>query len=477
MNQITPPSASKPSARSFNSLALAPALLEVIHEIGYETMTEIQAQSIPLLLKGRDLIGQSKTGSGKTAAFGLPLLQKLKIGERRVQALVMCPTRELCTQVARELRNLGRKLPGLHVLVICGGQPFAPQAAALEKGVHVVVGTPGRILDHMQRDTLRLGRVATVVLDEADRMLDMGFQDDMEKILEASPKSRQTVFFSATFPESIEDMSAKFQRDTARVTISSTEAARITIKEVLYEVPGEAKPALLETVLMQVEPKSAIVFCNFKIGADELAKHLERSGASVGVLHGDLLQIDRDKVMARFRNQSLRILIATDVAARGIDVADLDLVVNYDLPQKPETYVHRIGRTGRAGKEGLAISFAGPKDSFKVGKIEELTGRAFEREVFKPAAKAPMQAKAQHASAQMATLHINGGRKQKLRPGDILGALTGEAGGLDAADIGKIEIHDFFAYVAVSSRIARIACEALQNGRIKGRKFTVNMVR
>ncbi|MBC7658175.1 MAG: ATP-dependent RNA helicase DbpA [Chitinophagaceae bacterium] len=470
---------SNPSLKRFDTLALSPAILGVIDEIGYQTMTDIQAKAIPLLLKGSDLIGQSKTGSGKTAAFGIPLLEKIRIQDRRLQALVMCPTRELCTQVARELRNLGRRLPGLQVLVVCGGQPVAPQAFALEKGVHVVVGTPGRILDHIRRDSINLARLSMVVLDEADRMLDMGFQDDMETILAESPSSRQTVFFSATFPDSIEAMSAAYQKEAIKITIENTDQSKADIHQVLYETSIENKPIVLHGLLQQIEAKSTIVFCNLKVTVTQLAAQLEKAGASVACLHGDLLQIDRDKVMARFRNQSVRVLIATDVAARGIDVADLDLVVNYDLPQKPETYVHRIGRTGRAGRKGLAISFAGPRESHRVASIEDHTGTKFDHEKFDFAAEQKMQKveKAQHAEAVMATIHISGGRKHKMRPGDILGALTGEAGGLDAADIGKIEIHDMFAYVAVSSRLAKIACEALRNGRIKGRKFNVDLVR
>ncbi|RYZ55253.1 MAG: DEAD/DEAH box helicase, partial [Proteobacteria bacterium] len=396
----------------FDSLKLSPTLLSVIEEIGYVAMTEIQAKAIPLLLAGRDVIGQSKTGSGKTAAFGIPLLEKIRVQDRRVQALVMCPTRELCTQVAREFRNLGRRMPGLQVLVVCGGQPVAPQAFALEKGVHIVVGTPGRILDHIRRDSIQLSRLSTVVLDEADRMLDMGFQEDMETILAESPPSRQTVFFSATFPDSIGEMSAAYQRDPVEVTIENTDESKADIHQVLYETTNETKAVVLQGLLQQIQPKSTIVFSNFN-------------------LHGDLLQIDRDKIMARFRNQSIRVLVATDVAARGIDVADLDLVVNYDLPQKPETYVHRIGRTGRAGKKGLAISFATPKESYRVNGIEDHTGTKFEREKFNVAAESKMQRteKPKHAEALMATIHISGGRKHKLRPGDILGALTGEAGG------------------------------------------------
>lgn len=459
----------------FESLKISEDIRDVIKSIGYETMTEIQAKAIPELLAGRDVIGQSRTGSGKTAAFAIPVLQKIRLNDRSVQALMMCPTRELCTQVARELRNLGRKLPGLQVITVCGGMPFGPQAAALDKGVHIAVGTPGRIQDHLRRKTLALGRVQTVVLDEADRMLDMGFQEDMETILRECPTSRQTVFFSATFPDSIEDMSAAYQKSAVRVTIENKDV-KPDIHQVIYEASPDQKPAVLQGVLQQISATSSIVFCNLKATTVLLAQELSKMGMSVAALNGDLEQIDRDKVMARFRNQSIRVLIATDVAARGIDIAGLDLVVNYDLPGKPEAYVHRIGRTGRAGRKGLAISLASARENFRIEMIENHTGVKMEREAFKALDKKLLAAD-KPAEAVMTTLHINAGRKQKLRPGDILGALTGEAGGMLATDVGKIEIHDMFAYVAVSSRLAKRACEALQNGRIKGRKFTVNLVR
>lgn len=460
----------------FESLKISDELRGVISSMGYESMTDIQAKAIPQLLAGRDVIGQSKTGSGKTAAFSIPLIQKIHVGDRRVQALILCPTRELCAQVAREIRSLGRKLPGFQVITVCGGMPFGPQAASLEKGVHVVVGTPGRIQDHIRRGTLSLSRVATVILDEADRMLDMGFQEDMEVILRETPETRQTVFFSATFPESIEDMSAAFQKKAYRVTIDSSGEKKADIQQVYYEVTQDQKPTVLQGLLQQISPNSAIVFCNFKAGTQDLTNALAKAGMSVAAINGDLEQIDRDKVMARFRNQSIRILIATDVAARGIDISDLDLVINFDLALKPDTYVHRIGRTGRAGKKGLAISLVNPKEAFRMVGIEELTGEKMQKEVYHPVDKRLMAADKPQEAA-MTTLHINGGRKQKLRPGDILGALTGEAGRMQASDVGKIEIHDMFAYVAVSSRLARRACEALQNGQIKGRKFTVNLVR
>lgn len=463
----------------FSSLALSPSLLEVVKELGYETLTPIQAESIPLLLEGKDLIGQSKTGSGKTAAFSLPILEKIQIQDKVVQAVVLCPTRELCTQVAREIRKLGRKNSGLQVLIISGGQPMFAQVNSLDKGVHWIVGTPGRVLDHLNRGTLDLRRVSTLVLDEADRMLEMGFQQDMEKILSAVPKTRQTILFSATFPRTIEGISRAYQRDPVRVTIEDKPQAAPHIRQVYYEVEAHVKLNGLLWLLQQNKTESAIVFCNLKATVIELARALSQVGVSSGCLHGDLEQSERDRVMAKFRNESIRILIATDVAARGIDIEDLDAVFNFDLPAKVDIYVHRIGRTGRAGKTGLAISLATEREQFKIRNIETYTGTKIEKKTLASVEKLDIEEfkKVLKHDAKMETLYISGGRKEKMRPGDILGALTGEAGGLNASDIGKIEIHDHFSYVALSKHIAPIALQRLREGRIKGRKFSIEPVR
>ncbi|WP_141734863.1 ATP-dependent RNA helicase DbpA [Oligoflexus tunisiensis] len=467
------PTCATETAPSFAQLAISPALRTVVQELGFQSMTPIQARSIPLLLEGHDLIGQSKTGSGKTAAFTLPILDRIRVSSRRVQALVLCPTRELCAQVAREMRRLGRKHPGLQVLVLAGGEPVRPQANSLESGVHVVVGTPGRTLDHLNRGTLDLSPLRFLVLDEADRMLDMGFADEMEQILEAAPKNRQTILFSATFPAGIEGISARYQKQAQRITIDEGAVAAPSVQQLLVEISPENKLAAVHSLLDQYHPETAIIFSNHKAAVADITKALGTWGVSAAGLHGDLEQMDRDKVMAKLRNRSIRVLVATDVAARGIDVADLDLVINYDLPLKADTYVHRIGRTGRAGKEGLAVSLASVRDRMKVEAIENYTGSALERIKL----QLPQQEKALYQAASMTTLSIGGGRKDKLRPGDILGALTGEAGGLDARDIGKIEIHDRIAYVAVAQSIGRVAVERLREGRIKGRKFSVDWVR
>jgi len=465
-------------ASEFSSLGLSPSLLAVLAELGHETPTPIQAKSIPTLLAGKDLIGQSKTGSGKTAAFGLPILEKLALERKELQALVVCPTRELSAQVAREIRKLGRRHPGLQVLALAGGEPIRPQTKALQRGVHVAVGTPGRLLDHLNRRSLDTRSVATVVLDEADRMLDMGFQADMETILSELPARRQTVFFSATFPPSIETMSGAHQRKAVRVTIAERERAAPEITQRALVAAPDQKQDALNWVLNEHPHDSALVFCNFKATVATLERALSAEGASVGCLHGDLEQFDRDQILARFRNQSVRILIATDVAGRGIDVEGLDLVINYEMPGQAEIYVHRIGRTGRAGKSGLAVSLLTERELWKLEAIESLTGAPIERvpSIFRGGTDFDALAKRVGQPSTMETILISGGRKDKVRPGDILGALTGEAGGLDAKDIGKIEIHDRLSYVAVSRRVSRAAVKGLNQGRIKARRFRASLV-
>ncbi len=469
----------KPTQFDFNTLPLSKTLIEVVQELGFNQMTPIQAQSIPHLLEGRDLVGQSKTGSGKTAAFSLPILNRLNLSQRHIQALILCPTRELCTQVAREIRRLGRKQSGLQVLIISGGQPIYPQLTALEKGVHIVVGTPGRVLDHIRRKSIDLSQAETLVLDEADRMLDMGFQDDMEQILDAIPKSRQTVFFSATFPKTIESMSRAYQNNPVRVTLEDDAAQPLNIRQIFYQAEPEVKLNGLIWIIQQSQPESAIIFCNLKATVIELGRAFPQLGISSGCLHGDLEQPERDRVMAKFRNRSTRLLIATDVAARGIDVENLDAVYNFDLPLQPEIYVHRIGRTGRAGKKGVAVSLVTARQKSKLKTIEAYTGVQIQEKTLAQVGQLDLDQfkNCVNQEAAMATLFVSGGRKDKVRPGDLLGALTGDAGGFQGADIGKIEIHDRFSYVAISKPLAAVALQRLRDGRIKGRKFRVEMVR
>jgi len=471
---------------NFEALSLSPLLIEVVRELGFEKLTPIQARAIPILLEGKDVIGQAETGSGKTVAFALPLLEQLgsDLNHRRLlQALVLCPTRELCIQVTREIRKLGRRHPGLQVLALAGGQPIYGQLSALEKGVHIAVGTPGRVLDHVIRQTLDLRKLKFLILDEADRMLDMGFENEMKKILAAVPKTRQTAFFSATYPKSIEAMSRAYQNHPVHVKIDERSENQQVIKQLFYETTHEMKLKALLWLLQQNRAESAIIFCNFKTTVIQLGETFAQSGLSAACLHGDMEQSDRDRVMAKFRNLSTRLLISTDVAARGLDIENLDLIVNYELPATPAIYVHRIGRTGRAGKRGLAISIMTSREKGKLQNIEKFTKAKIERKTVAPLENGDLESlkrtlqQERQADVKMATLFISGGRKEKLRPGDILGALTGDAGKLSAQDIGKIEIHDHFSYVAISKAIANLALERLRKGQIKGRRFRIEPVR
>ena len=463
---------------TFESLALSPPLLAVVGELGYTHPTPIQAASIPVLLAGRDLIGQSKTGSGKTAAFALPILQRLDLANRSVQALVLCPTRELCAQVAREVRTLGRGHAGLAVLEVVGGQQSRPQREALARGVHVVIGTPGRLLALLQRGVLDATALQTVVLDEADRMLDMGFGEDVTTILRALPPARQTALFSATFPSAIAAISRAYQRNAQRVTITAPVDTAVEIQQWQLAVEENEKLRALCWLLHHFPHESALVFCNLKSTVAELAHALDASGVSVDRLDGDLEQFHRDQVLARFRNRSVRVLVATDVAGRGIDVQGLDLVINYELPAQPEIYLHRIGRTGRAGHTGVAVSFTtGPRDS-RIAAAEQLTstpiGVLTRDTLDAPAFAALLNTLGR--GPDMETILISGGRKDRVRPGDILGALTGAAGGLQGADVGKIEVQDRLSYVAVAPGVVHAAVQCLNAGRIKGKRFRATLV-
>ncbi len=464
---------------TFEALALSPTLLSVVADLGYARPTPIQCAAIPPLLAGKDVIGQSRTGSGKTAAFALPILQRIDLEERGLQALVVCPTRELSAQVARDFRALGRRHAGLTVVELVGGQPSRPQRDALERGAHIAVGTPGRLVDHVQSRSLKTESLTTLVLDEADRILDMGFADEVEAILRALPVVRQTVLFSATFPESITAISEAYQCDAVRVRIADPDEAKDEIRQLQVVTDAQDRFHALCWLLHEFPHESALIFCNFKATVAELATTLANADISADRLDGDLDQFHRDQVLARFRNGSIRLLIATDVAGRGIDIEGLDLVINYELPQQSEIYVHRIGRTGRAGKSGTAISLTIVGQDKRIRAIEELTGveiEIVERHAGNEVGLGVLL-RSLAQGAKMETILISGGRKDKVRPGDILGALTGDAGGLRGKDVGKIEIQERLSYVAVERTVARAAVERLNRGRIKGKRFRATLVR
>ena len=452
---------------AFSVLPLPSEQLGNLDSLGYLEMTPIQAAALPLALAGKDLIAQAKTGSGKTAAFALPLLDKINPRDFGAQALILCPTRELATQVAGEIRRLARYRQNIKVVVLCGGQSIGPQIGSLEHGAHIVVGTPGRIQDHLRKNTLALERVNTLVLDEADRMLEMGFVDDIEQIIGHTPNSRQTLLFSATYPEDILALSARFQRKPERVNVEAIHSDE-HIEQQFFMCNKTGRLDGLVTLLAHFAPESAVVFCNTRQLVREVCEHLNRSGISALALHGDMEQRDRDQVLIQFKHLSCSVLVATDVAARALDIDDLPAVVNFELPREQDAYVHRIGRTGRAGKKGLALSLFADSERYKLERIEQSLGRELPFEAIDT-----IRVRGESMPPPpYVTLCIAGGRKDKVRPGDILGALTGDAG-VDGKAVGKITVMDYAAYVAVEHDQAEKALGRLINGKIKGRKFKV----
>jgi ATP-independent RNA helicase DbpA len=451
----------------FSSLPLKPALLENIESLGYTHLTPIQAETLPYILEGKDVIAQAKTGSGKTAAFGIGLLSRLDFSSFRVQALVICPTRELADQVCKEIRRLARFTQNIKVQSLCGGVPFGPQVGSLEHGVHVVVGTPGRLQEHLRKRSLRLSNLKVLVLDEADRMLDMGFEEVITEVISYAPTHRQTLLFSATYSDPIREISQKFQYKPVSVTIDSSHHDSV-IEQRFYQIQKSQRINALGYLLAFHRPESTVVFCNTKRECQDIESALNNSGFSVQALHGDLDQKHRDQVLVRFANNSCSILVATDVAARGLDIKELQAVINYDLPWDPEIYVHRIGRTGRAGKKGLAFSLCAEQELNRVVAIEEYQSIPAKWDEIAPFEMAYEQ----RFEPPMVTLWIDGGRKDKVRPGDILGALTG-ATGIEGSDVGKIDVFDAHAYVAIKKNSVDKALVCLKNGKIKGRNFMV----
>jgi len=464
------PSASHAEASSFTQLPLTPATLGNLEQLGYRDMTPIQAAALPLALAGHDLIAQAKTGSGKTAAYALPLLSKLDARLFATQALVLCPTRELAEQVTNEIRRLARGEDNIKVLSLCGGVPIRGQQSSLEHGAQVVVGTPGRIMDHLDRASLRLDSLRTLVLDEADRMLDMGFFDDIAAIAARCPKARQTLLFSATYPEGIAKLSRRFMIDPKEVKLLAGHSAT-KIRQRFYEVSETDRLHGVSLLLNHYRPVSTLAFCNTKQQCRDLVEVLLGQGFHALELHGDLEQRDRDQVLVQFANRSCSVLVATDVAARGLDISQLEAVINVDIAQDPEIHIHRIGRTGRADEEGWALSLASMEEMPRVSRIEEMQGIDFEWHSLaslKPTAGGPLV-------PPMITVQILGGRKEKIRPGDVLGALTGEAG-FAAAQVGRINVTEFSTYVAVDRDIGRQVVSRLSSGRIKGKSVKARLM-
>ena len=461
---------SSASPRSFENLPLSPAAQDNLRQLGYLEMTAIQAASLPAALQGQDLIAQAKTGSGKTAAFALALLAKLDVPLLEVQALVLCPTRELADQVTIEIRRLARSEDNVKVVTLSGGVPLRGQTTSLERGAHVVVGTPGRVIDHLERGNLQLEALKTLVFDEADRMLDMGFVEDMTKVARQCPAERQTLLFSATYPEGIAKLASQFLRNPVTVKVEAQHDSN-QIEQRWYEVREDQRLPMVARLLEHFRPASTLAFCNTKARCRSLAELLQAQGYSALALHGDLEQRDRDQTLVRFANGSCSVLVATDVAARGLDVAGLEAVINVDISPDPQSHVHRIGRTGRAGQTGLALSLSSLDEMGSVGRIEQIQGKP---SVWHEAAELTA-ASGGRLLPSMATIHIQAGRKEKIRPGDVLGALTADLG-YSREQIGKIDINEFATYVAVERSVAHEAAARLNSGRIKGRSVKARLL-
>ena len=463
-------STTSPSSPDFASLSLPPHVLANLTQLGYLSMTPIQAASLPPALLGKDIIAQAKTGSGKTAAFALALLANLNVRHFAVQAMVLCPTRELADQVTTEIRRLARAEENIKVVTLCGGVALRGQIASLEHGAHIVVGTPGRIMDHLDRGNLDLAALNTLVLDEADRMLDMGFFDDIAKVARQCPPTRQTLLFSATYPEGIAKLCQQFMKNPQQITVQALHDGG-KIRQRWYEVKNSERLHAVSMLLDHYRPPSTLAFCNTKQQCRDLVGVLQAQGFSAMALFGELEQRERDQVLVQFANRSCSVLVATDVAARGLDIAQLEAVINVDVTPDAEVHIHRIGRTGRGDAEGLVLNLASMDEMGYVGKIEQLQGRESEWHKLSeltPGTGGPLQ-------PPMVTLQIVGGRKEKIRAGDVLGALTGDCG-YTREQVGKINVNEFSTYVAVARGIAAEAVRKLGNGKVKGRSVKVRLL-
>ena len=527
----------------FEEMEIYPEIVRAVEDMGFEEATPIQAQAIPVMMSGVDMIGQAQTGTGKTAAFGIPLLQKVDPESRRLQAIILCPTRELAIQVAEELRNLAKYMQGVKILPIYGGQDIGKQIRSLKGGVQIIIGTPGRVMDHMRRHTIRLGDLHTVVLDEADEMLNMGFREDIETILKDTPGERQTVLFSATMPQAIMEIAETYQRKAVHVKVVKKELTVPNIEQYYYEVRPKNKDEVLCRLLDLYSPKLSLIFCNTKKKVDELVLEPQNRGYFAEGLHGGLKQMQRDRVMQGFRDGNTDILVATDVAARGIDVDDVEAVFNYDLPQDDEYYVHRIGRTGRAGRTGKSFTFIVGREVYKLKDIQrycktkikaqpipslddvanmkvEHVFRKLERTIEEKDLASSIRAieaylnrsdytamdlaaaflkaelgdsleeqkdelsqeqysweaerreKGRKRRGEMVRLFLNVGKKQKLKPGDILGAIAGESG-MPGRAVGSINMFDKYSFVYVPQKYYKQILKSMKHTKIKGNRVSV----
>jgi ATP-dependent RNA helicase DeaD len=519
----------------FSELNLSSEILKAVEDLGFEEATSIQSLSIPKMMTGIDIIGQSQTGTGKTAAFGIPVLEKTNAKNKAVQAVILCPTRELAIQVAEELKLFSKYKKGINIVPVYGGQPIQRQITAISKGAQIVIGTPGRVIDHLERRTLKLDTVSTIILDEADEMLDMGFRDDIELILKSIPKERQTVFFSATMPKEFLSLTKKYQHSPETIKVVSEKLTVLSIEQYYFDTKEYQKFEALTRCLDMYDPKLSLVFCNTKKRVDEVTSSLQARGYCTDAIHGDMSQSQRNRVMTKFRNGSIELLIATDVAARGIDVDDIDIVFNFDVPKDDEDYVHRIGRTGRAGKAGKAYSFVSGKDIYKLRDIQRYTKVNIKRiqvpsladventketiilnkvkEVLKEKGLekyagmaeslisgeitsldiAAALLKIMFASEKreqeqktdisenikkhsMTRLFINVGKKNGVRARDFIDAITSETG-ISSSLIGNIKILDAFSFVEVPWEYNIDVINALHSSNIKGKKVSVKLAK
>ncbi|SFV63181.1 ATP-dependent 23S rRNA helicase DbpA [hydrothermal vent metagenome] len=450
--------------QKFNTIkSLSSELIKTLEQLEYTTMTAIQEATIPILLEGKDIIAQAKTGSGKTASFGIPIIEKIDTKNRNPQTLILCPTRELADQVAKELRSIARYKNNLKILTLCGGTPMRPQIASLEQGGHILVGTAGRVQDHLSRETIYLKDINTLVLDEADRMVDMGFYDEIKKIISNIPKKRHTMLFSATYPPNIQKLAKEILREPVTIKADITHEV-LAIEEVAYEIEKSSKPESLIKLFKSYKPKTALVFCNTKIETIELTDFLREKNFSAMDLQGDLDQREREEALLMFANGSISILVATDVASRGLDVKNIELVINYDIPHGDEIYTHRIGRTARAGAKGKAITLYTNREK---DKLFDVAKNIEKRDINKISIDRKFIMESDYS-----TICIDGGKKNKVRAGDILGALSKNIG-ISGEQIGKIDIFDFKSFVAIDKRSIRKAFDGLKKGKIKGKKFRV----
>ncbi len=456
---------------SFSALNLRDELQASLNNMGYDIQTPIQQSSLPSLLLGEDVVAQAQTGSGKTAAYGIALLNKLQEKVFATQALVVCPTRELADQVAEEIRGLAKSIANLRVVVLCGGKSIAPQLASLKRPPHVVVGTPGRLLKHLEKGTLLIENLQSLVLDEADRMLDMGFEEDVQRIIEFSPAAKQVGLFSATYPAEIKALSAKYQSHPKFIQLEESTSNK-EIKQQFFEVESNQRVPALVKILHHYQADSVLVFCNTIVKCQEIADQLRRAKIHASALHGELEQFKRDQVLAQFSNKSSAVLVATDVAARGLDIKDLSLVVNFEISKDPDTHVHRIGRTGRAGAEGIAISFYSKTEQPRLETFGELTATNIQSSAL--TSLKPMADNV--AEPRMVTVSFSAGRKDKVRAGDVLGVLTKQLE-LPGSAIGKIDVLDRITYAAIERGLAVSGLTKISDIKIKGRTYRMRLLR